>query len=238
MHQITVGDYTIDVVRKNIKNLHLAVYPPTGRLRVAVPLHIDDEAVRLLIITRIGWIKKHIAEFQHQERQSEREYITGESHYLNGKRYLLNVIDNSSVNHIKIRNNTYIDLYVKPDVTFTHRKEMMTEWYRARLKARIEPMLIKWQEIIGVEIKEWQIKQMKTRWGTCNIKAKRIWINLELAKKPEQCLEFIIVHELVHLLVRNHNDRFVGYMNKFLPNWKAYKDELNRFPLSHEEWVY
>jgi len=149
MHQIEVAGYSIDVVHKKIKNLHMAVYPPTGRLRVAAPLHIDDEAIRLHIISKLGWIKKHIKHFQQQDRLSVREYITGESHYLRGKRYLLKVIPDSSINRIKIRNNTYIDLYMKPEKTLQHRKEMITEWYRANLKCDIEPLMKKWQDIIG-----------------------------------------------------------------------------------------
>lgn len=167
-----------------------------------------------------------------------REYITGESHYLEGRRYLLNVISGSSINMIKLRNNTHIDLYVKADTPIWHRPVMIQEWYRARLKVRIEPLIIKWQETFGVQINDWSVKQMKTRWGTCNTKAKRIWINLELAKKPEDCLEYIIVHELLHLLERNHNDVFRAYMDKYLPDWKVRKDMLNHFPLSHEEWEY
>ncbi|MDY0152524.1 MAG: SprT family zinc-dependent metalloprotease [Candidatus Cloacimonas sp.] len=238
MHQIKVGDYTIDVVRKDIKNLHLAVYPPHGRIRIAVPQELDDETIRLHLVSKLAWIKKHIAGFEQVERLSQREYITGESHYLEGRRYLLNVIPDASINMIKIRGNTHIDLYEKPGTPIWHRPVMIQEWYRARLKVRIEPLITKWQDIIGVQIKEWSIKQMKTRWGTCNINAKRIWINLELAKKPEDCLEYIIVHELLHLLERNHNDVFRSYMDKYLPDWRFRKEVLNKFPLSHEEWEY
>ncbi len=238
MHQIMVGDYTIDVVRKDIKNLHLAVYPPHGRIRIAVPKQLDDETIRLHLVTKLAWIKKHIARFEQVERLSQREDITGESHYLEGRRYLLNVIPDSNINMIKIRGNTHIDLYEKPGTPIVHRPLMMQEWYRARLKARIEPLIRKWQEIIGVQIKEWSVKKMKTRWGTCNIKAKRIWINLELAKKPEDCLEYIIVHELLHLIEKHHNDNFKALMDKYLPDWRVRKDLLNRLPLSHEEWVY
>lgn len=234
--QITVADYKIDVVRKSIKNLHLSVYPPTGRIRIAVPQQLDDESIRLHIVSKLGWIKKHIARFQQVERLSHREYITGESHYLEGKRYLLNVISDASINRIKLRGGTYIDLYEKPGTPIWHRPLMLQEWYRARLKVRIEPLISKWQDIIGVQINEWSVKKMKTRWGTCNIHAKRIWINLELAKKPEECLEYIIVHELLHLLEKYHNKNFKALMDKYLPDWRVRKDILNRFPLSHEEW--
>lgn len=236
MHQITVGEYRIDVVRKKIKNLHLGVYPPDGRIRVAAPLNVKDEAIRLHVLAKLGWIKKHIAEFQSQTRQSVREYISGESHYLEGNRFLLNVIPNASYNRIKIRNNTFIDLYVKPGTGLGKRRELMEEWYRSRLKARIEPLVHKWQARIGVEALEFKVKRMKTKWGSCNIKDKRIWINLELAKKPEQSLEYIVVHELLHLKETSHGSVFKELMDKLLPDWRLRKKELNKFPLSYEEW--
>ncbi|MDD2230046.1 MAG: SprT family zinc-dependent metalloprotease [Candidatus Cloacimonetes bacterium] len=235
MQQITVGDYTIDLVRKDIKNLHLSVSPPTGRIRLAVPRQLDDETIRRHIVSKLGWIKKHIAEFEQTERLSPLEYLSGESHYLAGKRYLLKVIPDSRINKIELRGDSYIDLYEKPGTALAHRQQMLQEWYRARLKVRIEPLILKWQEIIGVQIDEWAVKQMKTRWGTCNIRAKRIWINLELAKKSEDCLEYIIVHELMHLLEKYHNDHFKVLMDKYLPDWRIRKDRLNKSPLSHEK---
>lgn len=238
MHQITVGQYTIDVVKKDIKNLHLAVYPPNGRIRIAVPKQLDDETIRLHIVSKLSWIKKQITKFEQADRLSNRDYVTGESHYLEGKRYLLNVITDASINQIKLRGKTYIDLYEKPGTPDWHRPLMIQEWYRARLKARIEPLIISWQEAIGVHINDWAVKQMKTKWGTCNIVAKRIWINLELAKKPDDCLEYIIVHELMHLLEKHHNDRFKSLMDRYLPDWRVRKERLNKLPLSHEEWEY
>ncbi|MCK9583843.1 MAG: M48 family metallopeptidase [Candidatus Cloacimonetes bacterium] len=236
MQQITVGDYTIDVVRKDIKNLHLAIYPPTGRIRLAVPRKLDDETIRRHIVSKLSWIKKHIAQFEQAEGLPPLEYISGESHYLEGRRYLLNVIPDCSINQIKLRGKTHIDLFEKSGKTQAHRHHMMQEWYRARLKVRIEPLLLKWQELIGVQVNEWAVKQMKTRWGTCNIRAKRIWINLELAKKSEDCLEYIIVHELMHLLEKYHNDKFKALMDKHLPDWRERKDSLNKSPLNHEDW--
>lgn len=238
MHQITVGQYTIDVVKKDIKNLHLAVYPPNGRIRIAVPKQLDDETIRLHIVSKLSWIKKQITKFEQAERLSQRDYITGESHYLEGKRYILNVITASNINQIKLRGKRYIDLYEKPGTPHWHRPLMIQEWYRARLKARIEPLIAKWQDIIGEHLSEWAVKQMKTKWGTCNINAKRIWINLELAKKPDDCLEYIIVHELMHLIEKHHNDNFKALMDRFLPDWRVRKDRLNKLPLSHEEWDY
>lgn len=238
MHQITVNDITIDVERKNIKNLHLSVHPPTGRVRIASPLRVNDDAVRLFAISKLGWIKKHIAKFEEQPRQSPREYVTGESHYLRGDRYLLDVTIQNGAPRVQIRNKKYIDLFVRPNSTVAQRERVMNNWYRQQLHEQIPPLMEKWQAIIGVQLGNWHIKQMKTRWGTCNIEARRIWLNLELAKKPESCLEYVIVHELVHQLERTHNARFVALMNKFMPSWRTLKDELNHFPLSHPEWGY
>ncbi|MBE9212847.1 M48 family metallopeptidase [Plectonema cf. radiosum LEGE 06105] len=231
MHQITFGELNIDIVRKKIKNLHLAVYPPDGRVRIATPLNIDDEAVRLFAISKLSWIKKHQANFNTQERQSKREFVSGESHYYQGKRYLLNVIYHQGNSKVEVRNNTYIDLYVKEGSNETQRKNAMTSWYRKQLKQDIPQLIAKWEPIINVEVKDWGVKQMKTKWGTCNTQAKRIWLNLELAKKDRHCLEYVVVHEMVHLLERSHGERFVALMNKFMPNWRFYKDELNCSPL-------
>ncbi len=231
MHQITVGSFAIDVIRKNIKNLHLAVYPPDGRVRIATPLNIDDEAVRLFAISKLAWIKKHQANFNAQERQSIREFVSGESHYFQGKRYLLNVIYCQGNPKIEIRNNTHIDLFVREGSNEAQRKLVMISWYRRQLKQQIPLLIEKWEKKIGVSVNDWGIKLMKTKWGTCNIQEKRIWLNLELAKKDKQCLEYIVVHEMAHLLERHHGDRFVALMNKYMPNWRFYKDELNRSPL-------
>jgi predicted metal-dependent hydrolase len=238
MRQITVSNITIDVVRKDINNLHLAVYPPTGRVRIATPLNIDDEAIRLFAVSKLGWIKKHRKSFASQQRETKREYVSGESHYVDGRRYLLNVIYHNATPQVKIRNKRYIDLYVRLDSSTEQREHVMTEWYRRRLKERIPILIEKWQRIIGVQVDEWKVKQMKTKWGTCKREAKRIWLNLELAKKPALCLEYIIVHELVHLLEQHHNERFIALMDKFLPQWRFHQDELNQLILSYNDWNY
>jgi predicted metal-dependent hydrolase len=237
-HQITVDGLVVDVVRKDIKNLHLGVYPPSGRIRVAAPLRINDEAVRLFTISRLGWIKRQQAKFQNQERQSAREFISGESHYYQGRRYLLNVVYQTGSPVVNLRNNKTLDLFVRPGSNTQERERVLSNWYRRQLKEEIAPLIAKWEKIIGVQVAEWCVKQMKTKWGTCNINARRIWLNLELIKKPTYCLEYIIVHEMVHLLERHHNDRFMMYMNRFMPLWQHYREELNRAPLGHETWEY
>ena len=238
MRRIKVSNIIVDVIKKDIKNIHLAVYPPSGRVRIAVPLKTSDESVRLFIISKISWIKKQKAKFENTDRQSERNYLTRESHYYQGKRYLLNVIEQKGPAKVEIRNKKFIDIYLKKGSTISRRERILTEWYRKQLKEQVPPLLKKWEKIVGVKTEDWGIKQMKTKWGTCNIKAKRIWLNLELIKKPEHCLEYIIVHELVHLLERNHNERFIAHMDKFLPPWRSYKKQLNQFILNYDSWTY
>ena len=238
MHQIVVNNIVIDIVRKDIKNLHLSVYPPLGKVRIATPTKVDDEAVRLFAISKMSWIKKNQAKYINQQRQPERKYVSGESHYFKGQRYLLNVINHTGHPKIAIRNKKFIDLFVKADSTQEQRENVMTNWYRKNLKEQIPPLIVKRQKEIGLEDVKWEVKKMKTKWGTCNREAKRIWLNLELAKKPEHCLEYIIVHEMVHFLERNHTERFVAYMDKFMPEWQNYKQELNRFILKNENWSY
>ncbi|MEN8218915.1 MAG: SprT family zinc-dependent metalloprotease [Pseudomonadota bacterium] len=227
MHQIKVGSIEIEVARKDIKNLRLTIYPPNGRVRIATPLRINDESVRLFALSKLAWIKKHQANFIAQNRQTEREFISGESHYFKGIPYLLNLIEHKTSPKIIIRNNKYLELYMKKGSSKQQREKVIKEWYRQTLKNDIPALITKWQTIIGVVVADWGVKFMRTKWGTCNIQAKRLWLNLELAKKPRHCLEYVIVHEMVHLLERHHNKRFKAYMDKFMPQWRLYKDELN-----------
>lgn len=236
--QIEVRGIPVEVVRKNIKNLHLGVYPPEGRVRVAVPLRLDDEAVRLAIISRLTWIRRQQDGFERQDRQSQREMVTGESHYVGGRRYRLDVVEHAGSAAVRLRNNTTLELRVRPGTSREQREAALHRWYRGRLRARIPQLIAKWEPAIGVTVAEWGIKKMKTRWGTCNIDARRIWLNLELAKKPASCLEYILAHEMVHLLERHHNERFQQLMDRLMPQWRLYREELNRAPLAHEDWAY
>lgn len=238
MEQITVCNITIDVIRKDIKNIHLAVYPPTGRVRIAAPLSVNNDTIRLFAISKLGWIKRHQREFDAQERISPREYKQRESHYFQGRRYLMKIIEKDDPPKVILRTRTYIELYIRPNTSFEKRQEVITEWYRVELKKLIPSIIEKWEKSLNVKVDEWQVKQMKTNWGTCNIEKKRILINLELAKKPLHCLEYVILHEMVHLLERHHNERFLYYMDSFLPNWKQIRTELNKLPVNHADWVY
>ena len=237
MQEIQLGDITIEVTQKDIKNVHLSVYPPFGKVKIAAPNRMDLDTIRIYAITKLGWIRKQQTKIKSQKREAPREYLSKESHYYLGKRYLLKIIEQNAAPIVKLKHNT-IEMYIRPDTNTAKRKEILDEWYRAKLKSMIPVIISKWQPVMLVEVKEFGVKKMKTKWGTCNIAAQRIWLNLELAKKPSSCLEYIVVHEMTHLLVRNHNSKFVALMNKFMPNWKEVKEDLNRLPVSHTEWGY
>lgn len=237
-HQIDVGGIPVEIVRKDIKNLHLGVYPPNGRVRAAVPLRLDDDDVRLAVIARLGWIRRQQQRFKQQDRQSEREMVTGESHYFQGRRYLLDVIEQGGPPAVRLRNNRTMELRVRPGSDREKREFVLHRWRRQQLREQISSLIAEWEPKIGVEVAEWGIKKMKTRWGSCNIEARRIWLNLELAKKSPSCLEYILVHEMVHILERHHNERFRGLMDRLMPQWRLHREELNRAPLSHENWEY
>jgi len=233
-----VSGMSVQVVRKDIKNLHLAVYPPDGSIRVAAPFQLKDDAIRLAVISRLGWIRKRRANFEQQERQSERHLVTGETHYVQGRRYRLDVVEGRGVPSIRIRNNTRLELKIPTGTPLKKRQEVLDRWYRNILRVQIPAIISKWESIVGVRVATWGIKRMKTRWGTCNTLNRRIWLNLELAKKTPTCVEYIVVHEMIHLLEHNHNHRFAAYMDRFMPGWRMRREELNRAPLSHEDWTY
>jgi len=237
VQQIDLGNIKVEVIQKNIKNVHLSVYPPKGRVRIAAPLRMDLETIRIFAISKLGWIKKQQTKFRDQEREAPRELTTRESNYFLGKRYLLKVVEVESKPSVSIKHETII-IQVRPKTTTEQKQIILKEWYRSELKNIVPNYIDKWEDIMKVKVAEFGIKQMKTKWGTCNTAKKRIWINLELAKKPLRCLEYIIVHEMAHLLERKHNEKFVAYMNKFLPQWRHYKEELNKLPISHREWEY
>ena len=236
--RIEIAGIPVEIVRKEIKNLHVGVYPPSGRVRVAAPLRLDDEAVRLALISRLGWIRRKQSEFQQQVRQSQREFVTGESHYFEGRRYRLDVIERDAPPTVKPRNNTTLELGIRPTSDRLAREAVLHRWYRRHLRNQLPSLIAKWESKLNVTVQDARIKKMKTLWGSCNVEAKRIWVNLELAKKPNSCLVYILVHEMVHLLERRHNDRFHELMDGFMPQWRTYRDELNRAPLAHEDWRY
>lgn len=236
--RIRIRDIEVDIVRKQIKNLHLGVYPPDGRVRVAAPIGTKDDVIRLAIVSKLGWIRRRQAGFARQVRQSAREYISGESHYVAGQRYLLDVVEAGQKSSVQILNNRSLELRVPASSSLEKRRDVLHQWYRLRLYEQVPALREKWEPIIGVESSQVRIKKMKTRWGSCSISARRIWLNLELAKKPTECLEYIFVHEMVHLLERHHDARFRRLMDEFMPQWRLSRDLLNQSPLAYEHWLY
>lgn len=237
MPQVQIGTLSLQLNRKAIKNLHISVLPPDGRIRVSAPEHMTDTAIHMAVVSRIPWIKKQQRDFAAQPRQSEREMLSGECHYLWGKRHRLNVVERAGRHEIKVSGGK-IHLFVNSGTSLENRKLVLTEFYRTQIKAQIEKLIPDWQNRIAVEVSDWSVKQMKTKWGSCNTEIKRIWLNLELAKKPPECLEYILVHELVHLLERKHNDRFRAHMDNFMPNWRECRDLLKNMPLAFGTWSY
>lgn len=236
--EIEVGGVAVQVVRKRIKHLHVGVYPPAGRVRVAAPQHLDEDVVRLAVISRLGWIRRKQKEFAGQDRQSQREVVSGESHYFLGRRYLLDVGECSTRPGVRLVGPTTMELRVRTGAHRDQRDSVLQRWYRRELRRLLSPLLQKWEPRMGKPVAEVRVRRMKTRWGSCNAKAGRIWLNLELIKKPVACLEYVLVHEMVHLHERHHNDRFLEWMDRLLPPWRVRRDELNRAPLAHEEWTY
>jgi predicted metal-dependent hydrolase len=225
MNKITLDNIEIEVVKKNIKNLNLSVHPPYGDVRLSVPKKMDDEAVNSFATSKLDWIRKQRDKFKTQDK-SVIEYKSGEFHCLFGKKYELLVVENNGRQFAEL-DGEHIVLHVKKDISFEKKEKLIQEFYRNNLKNAVPEYIDKWEKIIGVNIDGWAVKLMKTRWGTCNTRSRKIWINLELAKKNRSCLEYIVVHELTHLLERYHNKTFYNYMDEFLPHWKNIKKELN-----------
>jgi predicted metal-dependent hydrolase len=236
-HTLTVSGVRVAVVRKAIKNLHLGVYPPDGRVRVAAPLAVSDAAVRVAIIGKLAWIKRQRATFAKQPREPAREMVSGESHYYRGRRYRLVVVEGAGPARVERRGHTALVLRVRPGASAADRERVLLAWYRERLREHAGVLLERWEARLGVAPRTWGIKRMKTKWGSCNPKARSLWLNLELAKKPPACLEYVLVHELVHLLARRHDNRFLALMDRHMPTWRRRRAELNATPLGREAWA-
>jgi predicted metal-dependent hydrolase len=235
VRRIRVSGLSIEVVRKPIKHLHLGVYPPTGRVRVAAPLAVSDDAVRLAIIRKLAWIKKQRAAFDAQPRQSQREMSIGESHYFLGRRYRLRLLDREGPPSVIVAGGAIV-ISAPAAAGPRARDRALQSWYRAQLRSIAAGMLERWVPRVCVSPPECRVRRMRTKWGSCIPRASRIWLNLELVKKPRSCIEFVVVHELVHLLVRRHDASFLHQMDALMPDWRLRRAELNATPLGHEEW--
>ncbi|MDX9789173.1 MAG: SprT family zinc-dependent metalloprotease [Desulfobacterales bacterium] len=237
VEQLKLGDITVDVVFKDIKNIHLSVHPPTGQVRISAPLRMHLDTIRVFAISKIVWIKQQQKKLREQARETPREYLDRESHYVWGKRYLLTVTECDQAPSVEL-NHSRMLLRVRPG-TDEKRMHLLAEgWYREQIKGAVPSLIAKWEPVLGVKVTKFFVQRMKTKWGSCNPAAGHIRLNTELAKKPMECLEYIVVHEMAHLLEPTHNARFRALMDRFMPKWQFYLDRLNRLPVSHEDWVY
>lgn len=235
--QIKLGNISADVVLKDIKNVHLSVYPPAGRVRISAPLHMNLDTIRVFAISKLGWIKQQQKKLLEQARETQREYLNRESHYIWGRRYLLVVSEIDQVPSIELQHNRML-LRIRPGTDELKKQAIVEEWYRRQIKQAVIPLVARWEPLIGVKMERIFVQKMKTRWGSCNQPSRTIRLNSDLAKKPLESLEYILIHEMVHLLEPTHNKSFVALMDKYMPKWKHLRAQLNRLPVSHERWSY
>lgn len=235
--QIELGEITVDVIQKDIKNIHLSVYPPSGSVRISAPLHMSTDTIRIYAISKLGWIRQQQRKFLAQERETPREYLERESHYVWGKRYLLEVIEKDAAPEVELKHSRLL-LTIRPGSSESKRQAVLEEWYREQLKAAVPPLVAKWEPRLGVKVQRFFVQHMKTKWGSCSPHTDTIRLNTELTKKPPECLEYIVVHEMVHLLEPTHNRHFVALMDQFMPQWQVHRDNLNQLPVRHETWAY
>lgn len=233
--QLKLGDIAVEVVQKDIKNLYLSVHPPAGKVSIAAPMHMDLDTIRVFAITKLAWIKSQQKKLREQERETPREYLDRESHYLWGKRYLLKLVEKDAAPSVELKHNKMI-LQLRPTASHEKKQEVLDAWYREQLKEVIPPLIAKWEKVLGVKVVKFFVQKMKTKWGSCSPVAKNIRINTDLAKKPLQCLEYIVAHEITHLLERHHNHHFTALMDAHMPQWRQYREMLNSLPLAHQEW--
>lgn len=236
-HRIDLGGITADVVFKDIKNIHLSVNPPTGRVRISAPLRMNLDTVRVFAISKLGWIKQHQQKMLDQDREPPREFLDRESHYVWGKRYLLTLNEADAAPSVELRHSRMV-LTIRSRADAPAKFEVVDGWYRGLLKSAVPPLIAKWEPLMGVAVSRFFVQRMKTKWGSCSPATRSIRLNTDLAKKPRDCLEYIVVHEMAHLLEPTHNAHFVALMDRFMPKWQFHREMLNRLPVRHESWGY
>lgn len=235
--QIDLSDMQIEVVRKDIKNLHLSVLPPQGKVRVAAPRHMNLDTIRVFLISKLPWIRSQQRKMRAQEREAPREYLDRESHYVWGRRYLLKRVEKDAAPAVELKHSKLV-MQVRPGTDEARSQEILEGWYREQLRAAVPKLIAKWEPVMGVKVGRVFVQRMKTKWGSCNPASRAIRLNTDLAKKPPECLEYIVVHEMAHLLERTHNARFTELMELFMPAWQHLRKQLNQLPVRHEDWVY
>jgi len=230
-----VSGIKVKVLKKDIKNFHLNVLPPNGLVRVSVPMDTSDDTIHFFIASRLTWIKKKIDTFKNHSRESKREYVENESHYFLGKRYLLKLLE-SPENYVEIDRKKYLKIHVRDTADIKLKEKTLQKFYREELRKILDKAVPQYEKLIGVKAEKYTIRKMKTKWGSCNSEDKRVNFNLDLAKKPIKSINYVIVHELVHLIERNHNKKFLYLMDKYLPKWREERQRLNKLILSCEDW--
>jgi hypothetical protein len=234
---IELGDITVRVARKDIKHVHLSVYPPSGAVRVAAPMHMKLDTIRLFAIAKLGWIKQQQKVLRAQERETPRKYLNRESHHVWGRRYLLKLVEHDAAPSVQLQHSKLV-LRVRPEADESAREAVIAAWYRNVLKDAVAALIAKYESRLKVKVRAFYVQQMKTKWGSCNSAAGTIRLNTELAKKPRECLEYIVLHEIAHLRVPNHSPSFVALMDRHMPDWRDTRALLNRLPARHERWTY
>jgi len=234
---LQLGNLAIDVVQKDIKNVHLSVHPPTGRVRIAAPARMKLDTIRVFAISKLDWIRRQQQKLREQEREPAREYLERESHYVWGRRYLLQVNEGEHAPVIELKHNKLV-MYARPGTGEEKRQALVESWYREQVRNAAAALVAKWEPLMNVRVARVFVQRMRTRWGSCNPATQSIRLNTDLAKKPRECLEYIIVHEMLHLLEPTHNAHFVALMDRFMPRWRFYREALNRLPVRHEDWAY
>lgn len=235
MTTLTLGSITIAVVKKDIKNVHLSVYPPAGDVRISAPLRMNLETIRVFAVSKLAWIKEQQKRITGQERESPRGYVERESHYVWGKRYLLKVTEKDSPAEVSLLHNRLV-LQVRPAWSQERIQEFLDAWYRGQIRAAVPAFIRRWEPVLGVKVGQVFVRRMRTKWGSCSRTKSSIRLNTDLAKKPLECLEYIVVHEMAHLIEPTHNSRFLALMDRAMPNWLQYREMLNRLPIRYENW--
>jgi predicted metal-dependent hydrolase len=237
VQQLKLVDIVVDVILKDIKNVHLSVYPPEGRVRISAPSHMSMDKIRVFAISKLDWIRKQQAKLQAQDRETPRDFLDRESHYVWGKRYLLEVLEGDQAPSVNLKGNKMV-LQIRPQTSGDKRQEIIEDWYREQLKAEAPTLIAKWERRMDVTVDRFYVQRMKTKWGSCNPENRSIRLNTDLARKPRECLEYIVVHEMAHLLEPTHSTRFIALMDQFMTNWRHCRDQLNQLPVRHEKWLY
>lgn len=230
MTLLNLEGIAVNITQKKMKNLRISIHPPHGEVKISAPLRFSLKKIKAFVVSKLNWIKEQQSKVRSRKREHPKKFISGEPHNFLGEKYLLEIIEHGKAPSVVLKDNL-LKLHVKKDSTLEQRRKALDDFYRSQLKKIIPKFISDLEKKMQVKVNEFGIKKMKTRWGTCNPRAKRIWINLELAKKPIECLEFIITHEMVHLLERKHNKKFFAYMTHFMPSWHKWRDELRNVTL-------